>query len=183
MRCDEMCQIHSGVGAPGVCEAGASASSSGSWRFGPVAARQMGEVSTFDLASAVGSVRGKCADAVGRRDRSGRVVPAASSKRPDQGPREKHGAWMLARLCGNAQSASVFTCTADNRIRESRHLTLIHDRTNLSCGRSRRPGLFDRAPLIRLPQLWPGHTVQRWGKKKFWDTQCMCDVLCCVVLH
>lgn len=41
-RCDLTCQIHSGVGAPGVCEAGASASSSGSWRFGPVAARQMG---------------------------------------------------------------------------------------------------------------------------------------------
>lgn len=137
----------------------------------------MGEVSTFDLASAVGSVRGKCADAVGRRDRSGRVVPATSSKRPDQGPREKHGAWMLARLCGNVQSVSVFTCTADNRIRELQHLTLIHDRTNLSFGRSRRPGLFDRAPPIS--SLSFGQDIQYSdGGKKFWDTQCMCDVHC-----
>lgn len=80
-----------------------------------------------------------------------------------------------------------FTCAADNRIRESQHLTLIHDRTNLSFGRSRRAGLFDRAPPIRLQirSLSFGQDMQHsdGGKKKFWDTQCMCDVLCCVALR
>lgn len=87
---------------------------------------------------------------------------------------------MLARLCGNAQSVSE-----DNRMRESQHLTLIHDRTNLSFGLSRRPGLFDRAPIrLQIHTLGFGLDIQYSdGKKKFWDTQCMCDVLCYVALR
>lgn len=108
-------------------------------RFPPSTSRQRSE-------ACEGNVPTQWGDVIGR----GESYRQRLQKRPDQGPREKHGAWMLARLCGNAQSASVFMCTADNRIRESQHLTLIHDRTNLSFGRSRRPGSFDCTPPIRL---------------------------------
>lgn len=127
----------------------------------------------------VGSVRWeKCADATGRRDQSGRVVPMASSKRPvsrAEGEARRLDAsralWRCAvkSMCLRALRISV-TSHSDPRPNKS-ELSVLWSEEETGVVQSHS----DKAPFW-IPRLWPGHRV------KFWDTQCMKrNVQCCPV--